>query len=239
MKTKYIAYIKWIAFFAVLIALCISISKCSSYKRQYENSYREYRDTIAEYVNKYNDVYAMNNAYITDLNTLKQENKELYDEVKSLRDNPIIVTKVKTVYVLDTIVMEQELISDTVSGDFYADITYADDWNSFNGRFDGNIFNNTSKFTLNDMQFNCSLTTDLIERNGKLYFITKSDNPYLKITDMDGYLVSPEKSKVLKKTFNKPWGIMLGVGGTAGLYDGKVVLVPGVNVTVGYKILSF
>jgi hypothetical protein len=236
---KYWKPFKWVLFFATLLALCLSISKCSSYKRQYENSYREYRDTLSVYLNKYNEAYAMNNAYITDLNTLKRENKELYDEIKSLRDNPIIVTKVKTEYVIDTITVTQELTTDTTTGDFFTNIAYADEWNSFNGRFSGNIYTGSSVFSLDQLQFNCSLTTDLIERDGKLYFITKSDNPYMRITDMDGFLVSPEKSKVLKKTFNRPWGVMIGAGCTATVYDGKILLLPGINLTLGYKILSF
>lgn len=231
--------VKWILFFVTVLTLCLSISRCSTYKKRYENSYREYHDTLSVYMNKYNEIYAMNNAYITDLNTLKRENQELYDEVKSLRDNPIIVTKIKTEYITDTITVTPELTTDTATGDFFANISYADEWNNFNGRFSGNIYTGASLFSMDHLQFNCSLTTDLIERDGKLYFITKSDNPYMKITDMDGYLVSPEKSKVLKKTFNRPWGIMIGAGCTATVYDGKIMLLPGINLTLGYKILSF
>lgn len=231
--------IKWIAFILLFIAMCFSITRCNSYKRKYENSYREYRDSVAMYVNKYDEVYAMNNAYIADMATIKRENEELYNELKSLKDNPVIVTKVQTKYVMDTVYIEPELTADTATGDFFSNIVYQDDWNSFAGRFNGNIYTGASMFSLDKMEFNCSLTTDLIERNGKLYFITKVDNPYLHINDIDGYLVSPEKSKVLKKQFNKPWGVMIGVGCTATVYDNKVLLWPGLHLTLGYKILSF
>lgn len=245
MKLKNIAnflkskYAKIIAFFILAIALCVSISKCSSYKLRYENAYRNYNDTLQEYVNKYNEAYAMNNAYITDIKTLKSENLDLYNEVKSLRDNPIVVTKIKTEYVTDTITITPVVTADTATGDFTADIDYKDDWNSISGNFKGNIYTSDGIFTLDRLQFDCSLTTDLIERDGKLYFITKSDNPYMKITDVDGYLISPEKSKVLKKQFNRPWGVMIGVGGTASIYNNKFVFLPGINITIGYKILSF
>lgn len=232
-------YIKWILFFGLVLALCLSISKCSSYKRQYENSYREYHDSLLVYTNKYKEVYAMNNAYITDLNTLKRENKELYDEIKSLRDNPIVIVKTKTEYIRDTITVEPTMTTDTATGDFMANILYEDEWNYFAGRFNGNIYTGNSLFSMDKLQFNCSLTADLIERDGKLYFITKSDNPYMHITDMNGYLLSPEKSKVLKRQFNKPWGVMIGFGCTATIYNNKFLLVPGVNLTIGYKILSF
>ncbi len=232
-------HIKCIAFIILFIALGFSVTKCNSYKRQYRNSYREYRDSVAVYVNKCNEAYAMNNAYIADIATIKRENEELYNEVKSLKDNPIVVTKVKTKYVFDTVYVEPELTADTATGDFSANIAYQDDWNSFAGRFNGNIYSGASMFSIDKMEFNCSLTTDLIEKNGKLYFITKADNPYLVINDIDGYLLSPEKSKVLKKQFNRPWGVMLGVGCTATVYNSKVLLLPGIHLTLGYKILSF
>ena len=99
--------------------------------------------------------------------------------------------------------------------------------------------NNTGVFTLDKLQFNCDITSDIIEKDGNLYFISKSNNPYLTITNTDGYMLSPEKSKLLKKRFNKPWGVMIGVGGTLTLYDNNVRFLPGINLTIGYKILSF
>ena len=231
--------IKQIAFIILFIALGFSVTKCNSYKRQYQNSYREYRDSVAVYVSKCNEAYVMNNAYIADIATIKRENEELYNEIKSLKDNPIVVTKIKTKYVFDTVYVEPELTADTVTGDFSANIAYQDEWNNFTGRFNGNIYSGASMFSIDKMELNCSLTTDLIEKNGKLYFITKADNPYLVINDIDGYLVSLEKLKFLKKQFNRPWGVMIGVGCTAMVYDSKVLLVPGINFTFGYKILSF
>ena len=238
-KKLIVNLIKQIAFIILFIALGFSVTKCNSYKKQYQNSYREYRDSVAMYVSKCNEAYAMNNAYIADIATIKRENEELYNEIKSLKDNPIVVTKIKTKYVFDTIYVEPELTADTVTGDFSANIAYQDEWKNFTGRFNGNIYSGTSMFSIDKMELNCSLTTDLIEKNGKLYFITKADNPYLVINDIDGYLVSPEKLKFLKKQFNRPWGVMIGVGCTAMVYDSKVLLAPGINFTFGYKILSF
>lgn len=231
--------IKQITFIILFIALGFSVTKCNSYKRQYQNSYREYRDSVAVYVSKCNEAYAMNNAYIADIATIKRENEELYNEIKSLKDNPVVVTKIKTKYVFDTVYIEPELTADTVTGDFSANIAYQDEWNNFTGRFNGNIYSGTSIFSIDKMELNCSLTTDLIEKNGKLYFITKADNPYLVVNDIDGYLVSLEKLKFLKKQFNRPWGVMIGVGCTAMVYNNNVLLLPGINFTIGYKILSF
>lgn len=239
LKNITVNFIKYILFVILIICLIFSVTKCNSYKKQYENSYREYHDSIATYINKYNEIYKINNAYITDLTTIKQENESLYNEIKSLKDNPIIITKIQTKYIIDTVYIEPELITDTITGDFSANIIYRDNWNNFSGKFNGNIYNGNSIFSIDKLELNCFLTTDLIEKNGKLYFITKADNPYLKINDINGYLISPEKSKVLKKQFNKPWGIMAGIGCTATIYDNKLLLLPGIQFTIGYKILSF
>ena len=232
-------YIKWILFFGIVLAFCISVSKCSSYKHQYENSIKEFNDSLLVYTNKYNEVYAMNNAYISDINELKIKNKDLYNEIKSLKDNPVVVIKTKTEYIRDTIIIEPTIITDTITGDFSADILYKDKWSYFTGRFNGNIYTGNSVFSMDKLQFNCSFTTDLIEKNKNLYFIIKPDNPYMHITGVDGYLISPEKSKVLKKQFNKPWGVMIGFGCTATVYDNKILFMPGINLTMGYKILNF
>jgi hypothetical protein len=69
--------------------------------------------------------------------------------------------------------------------------------------------------------------------------IAKSSNPYLQINNMDGYMLSPEKSKMLKKRFNKPWGVMVGVGPSVTIIDNKVQIVPSLQLTVGYKFISF
>ena len=177
--------------------------------------------------------------YVTDVKDLKKQNEELYAEVKSLRDNPLVVTKINTVYQIDTIAIEAPVIFDTANGNFESKFEYEDEWNSIFGRLNGNVFNNTGVFTLDRLNFNCDITSDIIEKDGNFYFISKSNNPYLTITNTDGYMLSPEKSKALRKRFNRPWGVMLGVGGTLTLYDNNVKFLPGINLTIGYKILSF
>lgn len=240
-KSNFISskFIFLIIFAVLFICLTVSVSRCNSYKKQYMNSYREYRDSVALYVNRFNESYAMNNAYIADIAAIKRENEELYNEIKSLKDNPVIVTKIKTKYVFDTVYIEPEFVSDTITGDFFANLSYNDEWNNFSGRFVGNMYSGNSIFSIDKMELNCSLTTDLIEKDGRLYFVTKTDNPYLRINNIDGYLVSPEKSKMLRKQFDRPWGVSVGVGCTATVYNSSILLVPGVQLTLGYKILSF
>lgn len=219
--------------------LCFFMAQSNRYKNLYDYTRTAYSDTVTQYVNKNKELYTANLMYVTDVKDLKKQNEELYAEIKSLRDNPLVVTKIKTVYQIDTIAIEAPVTLDTANGNFESKFEYEDEWNSIFGRLNGNILNNTGVFTLDKLQFNCDITSDIIEKDGNLYFISKSNNPYLTITNTDGYMLSPEKSKLLKKRFNKPWGVMIGVGGTLTLYDNNVRFLPGINLTIGYKILSF
>ena len=79
----------------------------------------------------------------------------------------------------------------------------------------------------------------IIEKNKKLYFLTKCDNPYVQINNIEGAIVSPEQSKVFKKRFNRPWGVMIGVGPSITVIDNTVRIYPALQLTVGYKFISF
>lgn len=226
-------------FLLLAAAFCISMSQCSRYKKLYEYSERFYTDSLNTYANKYNEIYTANHMYIANLEQIKNENTALYDEIKSLRDNPIIVTKIKTVYEIDTLTIESFVGFDTVSGNFNSDFGYCDEWSDLHGNFTGNVFTNNGTFTLDKLKFNTNITADVIEKKGNLYFIAKADNPYMTITNTEGYMLSPENSKVLRKALNRPWGVMVGLGCTATVYDNNVKILPGINLTLGYKILSF
>jgi hypothetical protein len=215
------------------------MARSNKYKNLYDYTKAAYSDTVTQYVNKNKELYTANLMYVTDVKDLKKQNEELYAEVKSLKDNPLVVTKIKTIYQIDTIAINSPVTLDTANGNFESRFEYEDEWNSIFGRLNGNVFNNTGVFTLDRLYFNCDITSDIVEKDGNFYFISKSNNPYLHITNTDGYMLSPEKSKALKRRFNKPWGVMIGIGGTLTLYDNSVRFMPGVNLTVGYKILSF
>ena len=69
--------------------------------------------------------------------------------------------------------------------------------------------------------------------------MTKCDNPYVQINNIEGAIVSPEQSKVFKKRFNRPWGVMIGVGPSITVIDNTVRIYPALQLTVGYKFISF
>lgn len=226
-----------IAILAILFLLACLIG--NSYKNKYRNAVEKLGDTIEIYVNKNNELYKANTLYVENIKELKKTNQDLYNEVKSLEDNPIVITKTKIEYVLDSVVIRDTIFGDTVNNVYTANIDYSDKWTDFHGMCSMDLNSMMSEFVLDSLRFDCSLTMDIIEKGNNLYIIGKSDNPYLQINNLEGVILSPEKSKILKRTFNRPWGIMAGAGVCVSMYDGKLIALPGVQVTIGYKFLNF
>jgi hypothetical protein len=62
-----------------------------------------WNDSLTVYKNKYNEEYTAKNTYILKAEQLEAYNKELYKEYKSLKDNPVVITKTKVVTKIDTV----------------------------------------------------------------------------------------------------------------------------------------
>ena len=205
-----------------------------------ENEKTELIDTLEEYKNKAGELYIAKQTYITTIKDLKKLNEDLSAEVKKLKDNPIVVTKVEyqtkveTIYIKDSL----EVVPDTL--DYYkSHFNYSDRWANISGftTFDMKYMN--SYTTLNNIEFNGNFYFDLIEKNKKLYTAIRTDSPYIQINNIETAVISPEKSKVLKHYFNRPWGIMGGIGVSVVVVNNTVKVLPAVQLTVGYKFINF
>ena len=210
---------------------------------KYEKEINNITDTISVYKNKANELYTAHQAAVLSKSDLKKQNSELYDEVKKLKDNPLVVTKTKFTLKIDTIRMKSDTVYsyvDTINHHkiFTNKFSFKTDYTNIKGMsmFDMNNYNFTS--AINSIEMYGDITSDLIEKDNKLYIISKSSNPYLQINNTDGVLVSPEKSKLLKSKFDKKWGVMVGVGPSL-IYDNKIKVLPALQVTIGYKLFSF
>ena len=62
----------------------------------YMKHFRSRVSNYSIYKNKLDSEYVAKNIYIQTANQLKKTNQELYDEIKNLKDNPVVVTKVVT-----------------------------------------------------------------------------------------------------------------------------------------------
>ena len=55
-----------------------------------------YADTLTVYKNKLGEAYTAKNTYVQTVKDLKKTNAELYEEVKNLKDHPVVIVKTKT-----------------------------------------------------------------------------------------------------------------------------------------------
>ena len=199
----------------------------------------ESQDTTLVYKTKAGELYAACETYIADIKELKTANEELYKEWKNLKDHPIIIEKVQTVIKIDSIYIKDDVTVDTLSNMYTADFKFADNYCSISGATTLDVLNKAANTSIYNIEIPATFTTDVIEKNKKLYFLTKCDNPYVQINNIEGAIVSPEQSKVLKKRFNRPWGVMIGVGPSITVVNNTVKVYPSLQLTIGYKFISF
>lgn len=244
-KNFFVKAFKWIFSdftHALLVLACVCVCilqfKYTYMKDKYYNLVDSTEDTIKVYKNKIGEIYKERASAITDIKNLKLKNEELYNEVKNLKENPIVVTKIKTeikykdIEVHDTVKIDPQ-------GNYFFPVNHNDQWISINGKssFDVSKMLGTVKFDSISVPNN--ITVDIIEKGDKLSFLAKTDNPYCQINSLNGTILSPEKSKVLKRRFEKNWYFIYGVGASGTIYNNKVILVPGVQVTFGRKLFAF
>ena len=228
----------------ILILTLAAVLLCTyfNYKRvsnDYQDMITEQVDTISSYKNKVGEMYSQIGTYISDIEKLKKINSDLYSEVKNLKDNPIIITKIETVteikeiHVTDTLHKYDDFM-------YKLPFRYSDQYAIISGECNFDTSELIGSASFDKISFPNNITLSLIESNkGQLSFIAKSDNPYCQINNMNGVVISPEDSKAIKKRFDKPWVLVLGVGGTFAVFDGKVAIYPGIQLTFGRKIFSF
>lgn len=221
------------------IAMIVFYFNFKHVRKELDNVIIEQKDTITMYQNKAGEWYSQKQTYITDLSNLKETNTQLANEVKQLKDNPIVVTKIVTKTIIKEIKVTDTLTAAGPS-QYTSPIKYTDKWCSIDGIGLFDIEKMTSEYTFNTISFPNTLTLDLIEnKKGNLSFIAKSDNPYFQINNINGVVLSPESSTALKKRFETKWVLVAGFGATVTTFDNNVKIVPGIQVTIGRKILAF
>ena len=149
---------------------------------------------------------------------MKRRNDSISAELKTLKDNPIVITKVKTVVEIREVPMNSDSIHHEQKDSTYT-LSWSTDQRPYFGMSGRTLVKNDFswfKTTLTQLDMEAMLTVDLIEvgKTG-IKVIAKTDNPYICIGDVQGAFIDPQKSKVLKSYFPpKRWGIgpQLGLG---------------------------
>ena len=233
--------------YIILILLLLSMIFYFNYKHYYKKSLNPVivynTDSLTIYKNKLQEIYKEKEIYIQNLKDLKDQNNLLSVEVNKLKDNPLVVTNTKLQVKIDTVKAKSDTIIKYIDND--KDTLYNLSWhvqepkNYFNINGLTNVKSDFSMFTtqINQLTLNTNLTLDIIEKNKKISIIGKTDNPYINIINMDGVVLDPNNSKLLKKYMKKnKWNIgpTIGVGITS---DMKVK--PYMGLGVSYGIIRF
>lgn len=233
---------KRLLIFVLITLIIFLIMRVNHISNEYFNYQQRAVDTLSVYQNKVGELYAANGTYIMDIKELKKTNNELYNEVKKLKDNPIVVTKTEVIYKVDSVNMNSDTVYVYVDGNdtiYKNEFSKKDTWMDITGTTLFSLNNKQFTTTLNNVSFNADITTNLVERDKKLYFISKSSNPYLQINNIEGCMLSPEDSKVIKKRFDDRWAVVIGAGPSLTVVNGQVKVLPAVQLTIGYKLISF
>ena len=208
-------------------------------ERDYEKEKTELTDTLTVYKNKQDELYAEREISIAEKRDLKEKQEELYNEIKKLKDNPITITKIETVTEIDSIYI-RDTVYQTSDKEYRTDFLYKDQWSEFSGYSAFNLHSLSGTTVFNRISFNSNIWVSIIEKDKKtLSLIARSDNPYLKINNLNGSIVSPEDSKLLRQRYRKPWGISAGIGVSTTYYNNKIIAVPAIQITLGYQFISF
>ena len=235
----------------LIIILCIFCVVCFWKYRYYENKYKYdtiiLNDTIVSYQNKLGEEYKAKNLYVQSIKDLKEHNQELYSEIQSLKDNPIVVIKTKTQFLKDTIYANSDSIridekNDSSLYKLYWNCRDEQKYYSLNGVTTVSQNFNSFNTVITDLMINNDITLDVVENKTNLMVLAKSNNPYINVSNINSVIIEPNKSKVLKSYFKqKKWGIGIqgGIGFQYDLLHKQGGIGPYVGIGCSYNLINF
>ncbi len=201
------------------------------------------KDTIRTERTDFGNERFLKNSLLTSNEDLRSLNSDLADEIKKIKGKVLVVNKIVTVIKTDTHYVNNNLNS-------YASNKYGLSWKydttfSVNNyrKLSGESFfridtTNNSVVPLNTRldkdEIGISMVTGIREKNNNLEIFVEPRYPNMKVTDIQGAIIDPQKSDVLKKIFPvKKWSVgpYLGVGVSVG----KTILIPSVSFGVSIQ----
>lgn len=202
----------------IILLLVCGIYSCKL--RKAEHQVVIWNDSTYIYKNKYGEEYNAKNTYILEAEQLKKYNDELYKEYKSLKDNPVIITKYVAVTKVDSVDTNTSnlVVNDSLlAWDWSAnDSTYY----SICGHSQANLQSKDSALTtIDNLEIDAKITMDVVDNGEQLSVIAKSDNPYMWLGPSASVVIDPRTSPTLSSYYKpKRWGlsVYLGVGVNCG-----------------------
>jgi hypothetical protein len=213
-------------------------------------------DTIRYYKTKNGQLVYEKLALISENGDLKKLNAKLADDIKYLKDHPIVVIRTEIIIKHDTIEVPVYITNPVWNedGSVTRDLKwkYEKDFGKGNSRkLSGEIkvtvdtaMNLTSTpVHITDDEFSIAITTGITENKDKLLEIfVKSDYPGFKIKSLDGALIDPKKSDVLKKYFPpKRWalGFNAGFGPYVDPFNRRIGMGAQLGISLQYNIIQW
>ncbi len=229
---------------ALCFVLCILLFKQCHIEKLLNENYVILTDSISTYENKIGELYKEKQSYIMDIDNLKKTNEDLYNEVKKLKDNPIVVTKVETVTKIDSIFIENKGKVDSLSN-VINNYNYNDGYLTMNINHRLNTHDLSGQLNVDNILLRTNIYTNIVEnkKDRTLHLLVKSDNPYIKINNLNGGFVDISKSKTLNNYYKREnkWSLTI-TAGLAGIYDlsdKKAGVGPGLMIGVSYNIVTW
>lgn len=211
-------------------------------------------DSMTVEKNKSGEVTYAKDMLLTSKKELESLNKDLAQELDKAKGTVIALQKVNSIIKSDTVYIENTVTA-------YPNNSYGLNWAYDTTYSVGNYrkFSGSSFFTIdtirnsvthgetkiNQDEIGFSFVTGIREKDKDLEIFITPKYPDMKITDIEGAIIDPQKSDVLKKMFpNKRWslGPYVGVGIGAGTgFDGKPVagLIFNVGISLQWSWIKF
>ena len=95
-RIKKMTFKDWLILILSVLLLLVFL-EARMYRIRSEQQTVILQDSLTTYKNKAKEEYAAKNIYIQSAKELKKQNNELADEMKKLKDNPVVITKTKVV----------------------------------------------------------------------------------------------------------------------------------------------
>lgn len=173
---------------ALLFLLSISIRSCQKNKKLYENNITALVDSVSYYKAKNGNLIASKTLLEGNMSLLKKTNSELLNELNSMKiKNPEQVVKIVTEYIntpSDTV-----WVIDSINEDITKSFNFSDDYR----RLEGNVYFKNDILGLSINKDEVYAKYILAIKDNKAYITT--DNPYIKISNIQGITIPTPKTK--------------------------------------------
>ena len=237
-----------------VLVFFLAFQQCSNNKLKREVTI--FQDSTHYLKNKSGELFAQNDALILSKKQLKDLNVDLYNEINKMKENPLVITKIQTKFVYkDTLLITTiDTVYKTQKGKYFELSWKHDTLYSPNNFFkiegktsfeiDSNLNICTYRSRLNNLQMAAKLYVSITEdkEHKMLHINARTDYPGLVFSDIDGFIIDPQKSSVLKNYLpNKKFSLSAFIGPGVCIGTGSFPVNAGVVMGLGisYHIISF